>query len=452
MNNKYHIINASIVNEGEIFKGDIIIENGLISKIIRKRDDSYKYTASKNTIIINAQGKYLFPGVIDSHVHFREPGLNYKADIYTESKAAVAGGTTSFMEMPNTIPNVLTQKLLEEKYSLASKKSLSNYSFFMGASNDNIEELIKTNPRNVCGIKVFMGSSTGNMLVNDIKALNKIFLKSKLPVAVHCEDDNIIKKNTESFRKKYGDSLTSKFHPLIRSRKACYKSSELAVKLAKKYKTHLHILHLTTSDELGLLDNSIPLKHKKITAEVCINYLFFNDNDYKKYGTLIKVNPAIKTAKDQKALLKALLDDKIDSIATDHAPHLLKEKNNPYLIAPSGTPNVQHSLVAMLDLYHQGKISLNKIVEKMCHSPAIIYHINKRGFIRENYFADLLLVDLNNPWKVDKSNILYKCKWSPFQGHTFKSKITHTFVNGNLVYNNGIFDESYKGQRLLFDR
>ncbi len=452
MRNNFHIINAQIVNEGEIFQGELIIENGLISKIIRKNKNTFVRDENKNYTIIDANGKYLIPGVIDDHVHFREPGLTHKADIQSESKAAIAGGITSFMEMPNTIPNVLTQELLENKYKIAAEKSLANYSFYFGASNDNINEVLKTNPKNVCGIKVFMGASTGNILVNDIDILNEIFSKSKLLVAVHCEDEEIIQKNINFYKDKFGENIPIENHPLIRSEEACYKSSALAVDLAKKYNTRLHILHLSTAKELELFDNTIPLEKKKITSEVCVHHLWFNDGDYNKLKTKIKWNPAIKTKNDQEDLFEGVLNNKIDIIATDHAPHTLDEKLNTYFKAPSGGPMVQHSLLAMLDFYHEGKISLEKIVEKMCHAPSVCYRIKKRGFVREGYWADLTLVDLNASQEVNKANILYKCAWSPFEGHTFKSKISHTFVNGNLVYDNGEFNELVKGQRILFER
>ena len=452
MSKAYFIKNANIVNEGAIFKGDVFIRDGYIEKIIHRETSSKSTENFDNATIIEADGKYLFPGVIDDQVHFRDPGLTHKADIYTESKAAVAGGVTSFMEMPNTIPNTLTQELLEKKYELAASKSLANYSFYMGASNDNISEILKTNPRNVCGIKVFMGASTGNMLVDNIDSLNEIFSKSKLLVATHCEDENTIQKNIAIFKDKYGEKVPIDAHPLIRSDEACYKSSELAVKLAELHNTRLHILHLSTAKEMELFDNSLPLKKKRITSEVCVHHLWFNSSDYSRLGARIKWNPAIKTKFDQKKLFEALLDDKLDVVATDHAPHTESEKNNSYFKAPSGGPLVQHSLLAMLDFYHQEKISLEKIVEKMCHAPAICFEVEKRGFIREGYWADLVLVDLNSKTQVDKSNILYKCGWSPFEGHSFNSEIWNTFVNGNLVYNQGNFDESIKGQRLLFER
>lgn len=440
------IKNANIVNEGKIFHGNVLIENDRITKI------SSAEITSKADITIDASGKYLFPGCIDDQVHFREPGLIHKAEIYTEAKAAVAGGVTSFMEMPNTVPNTFTQELLEEKYKRASEVSLANYSFFMGASNDNIDEVLKTNPRNVCGIKVFMGSSTGNMLVDKNETLDALFSKCKLLIATHCEDETTIKNNIAIYKEKYGEDIPLECHPLIRSEEACYKSSALAVALAKKHNTRLHILHISTAKELELFDSKIPLKEKRITAEACIHHLWFSEEDYKTKDVFIKWNPAIKKASDRDALLKGILDNKIDIIATDHAPHTLEEKQQSYFKAPSGGPLVQHSLVAMLELHEQGKISLEKIAEKMAHAVADCFQIEKRGYIREGYFADLVLVDLNDPWTVDKSNIYYKCGWSPFEGITFHSKITHTFVNGNLVYDKGHFNHSEKGQRLLFER
>ena len=451
MKNKYIIKNALIVNENRIFKGSVVISGGLIKRVVQGMSE-LNLSNYRGYEIIDAGEKYLIPGVIDDHVHFREPGLTYKADIFTESKAAVAGGITSFMEMPNTIPNVLTQQLLEEKYHLAAEKSLANYSFYIGASNDNLDEVLKTNPATVCGIKVFMGSSTGNMFVDNLETLNKIFKNAPVLVAVHCEDENIIRKNIKKYREKYGENVPVNYHPEIRSAEACFKSSSLAVNLAGKYRTRLHVLHLSTGRETELFDNTIPLKDKKITAEVCIHHLWFNESDYAKKGTLIKWNPAIKKAEDQAALFGALLNNKLDVIATDHAPHTFDEKQNSYFKAPSGGPIVQHSLVAMLELYKAGKIKLEKIVEKMCHAPAECFKIEKRGYIREGYYADLVIFDADDPWKIEKSNILYKCGWSPFEGTTFSSGITHTFVNGYLVFNNGVFDESEKGKRLLFNR
>ncbi len=437
-----------IVNAGNQFQGSVLIEEGKIKKIFTT-DELPELKVQK---IIDGKGKYLLPGIIDDHVHFREPGLTHKAEIYTESKAAVAGGITSFMEMPNTIPQATTQELLEEKYKIADSKSLANYSFYIGATNDNIEEIKKIDPEKICGVKVFIGSSTGNMIVDNEKTLSRIFSESPLLIATHCEYEETIKKNTVKYKEEFGEDLPLKYHPLIRSEEACYKSSALAVKLAKKYNSRLHILHLSTGKELELFDNTVPSKEKRITAEVCVHHLWFSDADYDKYGTKIKWNPAIKTTKDREALINGLKNNKIDVVATDHAPHTSDEKNNTYFKAPSGGPLVQHSLVAMLELYHQNKLSLNDIVNKMCHTPADIFQIKERGYIREGYWADLVLVDLDSPWTVNKNNTLYKCKWSPFENQTFKSKVTHTIVNGNLVYNNGIFDESVKGKRLLFER
>ena len=440
------IKNATIVNEGKSFIGNVLIENNYIVKVSENEIN----TIPNN--IIDASGLYLFPGCIDDQVHFREPGLTHKGEIYTEAKASVSGGITSFMEMPNTIPNTFTQELLEEKYQRASEVSLANYSFFMGASNDNIDEVLKTNPSNVCGIKVFMGSSTGNMLVDKKETLEALFSKCKMLIATHCEDEEIIKNNLAIYKEKYGDDVPMEFHPLIRSEEACYKSSSLAVQLAKKYNTRLHILHISTAKELDLFDNTIPLKQKRITAEACIHHLWFSDEDYKIKGSLIKWNPSVKTKEDRDAILQGVLDNKIDVIATDHAPHTIEEKNQTYFKAPSGGPLVQHSLVTMLELYHQGKITLEKIAEKMAHAVADCFQIEKRGYIKEGYFADLVLVDIHNAWKVEKSNLLYKCKWSPFEGFTFHSKVTHTFVNGKLIYDNGTFNELEKGQRLTFLR
>ena len=439
------IKNATLVNEGKIYQSDVLIEHQKIKTI-----------AAKITIdadqIIDAKGLHLLPGVIDDQVHFREPGLTHKGTIYTESKAAVAGGITSFMEMPNTNPQVLTQELLEEKYQIASKKSLANYSFFMGASNDNLEEVLKTNPKNVGAIKIFMGSSTGNMLVDNKNVLEEIFSKSPMLIAVHCEDETIIQENSNKAKQQYGEEVPISEHPKIRSAEACFKSSSMAVELAKKHNTRLHVFHISTEKEIELFDNKISLKDKKITAEVCIHHLWFDENNYKEKGTLIKWNPAVKKESDKKALFQALLDDKLDVIATDHAPHTLEEKANSYFKAPSGGPLVQHALPAMLEFFKNGKISLEKVVEKMCHNPAICFKVENRGFIREGYFADLVLVNLNNPWEVNKENILYKCGWSPFEAEIFNAKITHTLVNGHIAYQYGKFNESKNGMRLTFDR
>ena len=439
------IKSAKIVNEGNILNLDLLIEDDKIKQISKSIN-------LKADLVIEANGKYLIPGVIDDQVHFREPGLTYKADIYSESKAAVAGGITSFMEMPNTSPQALTQDLLEEKFNIAKDQSLANYSFFMGVSNNNLEEVLKTNPKNVGALKIFMGSSTGNMLVDDKSVLEEVFKKSPMIIAVHCEDEKIIQENIAKAKKQFGENVPITEHPNIRSEDACYKSSSLAIELAKKYDTKLHIFHLSTAKELELFDNSIPLKDKKITAEVCIHHLCFSEEDYKEKGTLIKWNPAIKKKSDKDALFKALLDDKIDVIATDHAPHTLEEKSNSYFKAPSGGPLVQHALPAILEFFHQDKITLEKIVEKMCHNPAILFDIEKRGYVKEGYYADLVLLDLNSSWVVTKENILYKCGWSPFEGKEFNSKVTHTFVNGQLVYDNGDFNENKRGERLKFNR
>ena len=440
------IKNAQIVNENQIFKGDLLIENDLILKI---GNDISEENAHR---VIDADGKYLLPGVIDDQVHFREPGLTHKGDIESESRAAIAGGVTSFIEQPNTVPNAVTQELLEEKYKIAAEKSLANYSFMMGGTNDNLEEVLKTNPRNVAGIKLFLGSSTGNMLVDNPETLENIFSKTKMLIAVHCEDEATIRANTEKYRKEFGDDIPMKFHHLIRSEEACYISSSKVVELAEKTGARLHVFHVSTAKETELFRNDIPLKDKKITAEVCVHHLTFTDVDYETKGTLIKWNPAVKTQKDKDGLWKALLDDRIDVIATDHAPHTWEEKQNVYTKAPSGGPLVQHTLVLMIENFKNGKITLEKIVEKMCHNPAILFQIEKRGFIREGYKADVVLVDLNDNSTVTKENILYKCGWSPFEGSVFHSKITHTFVNGNLVYENGkVADEKF-GERLLFER
>ena len=439
------IKNAQIVNEGRIYKADVLIEN----KIIKLIAPEINIEAEQ---IIDAEGLHLIPGVIDDQVHFREPGLTHKANIYTESKAAIAGGITSFMEMPNTNPQALTQELLEDKYKIAAENSIANYSFFMGASNDNLEEVLKTDPKKVAAIKIFMGSSTGNMLVDNKSVLEEIFSKSSMLIAVHCEDEETIQENTIAAKKEFGEEVPISEHPNIRSAEACFKSSSMAVGLAKKHNTRLHVFHLSTEREIALFDNSIPLKDKKITAEVCIHHLWFDESKYAEKGTLIKWNPAVKKESDKNALFQALLDGKLDVVATDHAPHTLEEKSNTYFNAPSGGPLVQHALPAMLSFVNQEKISLEKVVEKMCHNPAICFKVENRGFIREGYFADLVLVDLDKPWEVTKENILYKCGWSPFEGETFNAQITHTFVNGHIAYEYGNFDETTRGMRLTFDR
>ena len=441
---KILIKNAQIVNEGKIIQSDILIENDLISKI-------EPHISEEADQIIDASGKYLLPGVIDDQVHFREPGLTHKGDIESESRSAIAGGTTSFIEQPNTVPNAVTQELLADKYEIASQKSFANYGFMMGGTNDNLEEVLKTNPRNVPGIKLFLGSSTGNMLVDNPETLENIFNNTKMLIAVHCEDEATIRANTQKYFDEYGEDIPVKFHHLIRSEEACYKSSSKAIKLAKKTGARLHVFHLSTAIETELFRNDIPLKEKKITAEVCVHHLTFTNEDYETKGGLIKWNPAVKTQKDKDGLWEALLDNRIDVIATDHAPHAWEEKQNVYTKCPSGAPLVQHSLVVMLENYKNGKISLERIVEKMAHNPAILFRIEKRGFIREGYKADLVLVDLNQNWTVKKENILYKCGWSPLEGTEFHSKVTHTFVNGNLVYENGKINEEKFGERLLFE-
>ncbi|MGB3006136.1 MAG: dihydroorotase [Chitinophagaceae bacterium] len=451
----YLIKNIHVVNEGSIKTTDVLITNGRIEKISPQITQKYS-----DQIEINGEGKYLLPGCIDDQVHFREPGLTHKATIYTESKAAIAGGVTSFMEMPNTIPNALTQELLEDKYQIASLTSLANYSFFMGTGNNNADEVLKTNDKrkDICGIKIFMGASTGNMLVDNPNTLDKIFRESEVLIATHCEDETIIKQNLERL-KATGKSLTAADHPIIRNEEACYQSSLYAIQIAKKYNARLHILHITTEKELQLFTNMLPLKEKRITAEVCVHHLHFTCDDYEKLGNQIKCNPAIKAPNNKKALWQALLDDRLDVIATDHAPHTWQEKNEPYEKAHAGLPLVQHSLLLMLHYYKQGKISLEKIAEKMSHAVADCFQVKDRGYIREGYHADLVIVDVNKNTTVKKENILYKCGWSPLEaippdmhGFEFPATITHTFINGHLVYGNGVWDESQKGQRLKFDR
>ena len=445
--NKVLIKNAHIVNEGIIKKADVFIENDLIVEI------AFSISAKTgDTQIIEANGKYLMPGLIDDQVHFREPGLTHKATIATESKAAVAGGITSFIEMPNTVPQATTIEKLEEKFSIAKKTSWANYSFMFGGTNDNLEEILKVDEHKVAGLKLFLGSSTGNMLVDNPKVLEEIFSKTNLLISVHCEDEKTIKDNLEKYLKKHGDDIPIEMHPKIRSAEACYLSSSKAIELAKKTGARLHVFHLSTEKETNLFSNKKPLAEKKITAEVCVHHLWFTEEDYKTKGTKIKWNPAIKSQKDKDGLWKALLDDRLDVIATDHAPHTLEEKNNSYNKAPSGGPLVQHALVALLEMHHKGKISLEKIVEKACHNPAILFQIKDRGFIREGYKADLVLVDLISPWTVNKENILYKCGWSPFEGTTFKSRVSHTFVNGILTYHNLKFPNKSVPQRLTFNR
>ncbi|GAB4007503.1 dihydroorotase [Spirosoma migulaei] len=443
---KLLIRNARLVNEGQIVETDVLIENGFISQI--------KSGLSDRTVnrIIDATGQYLLPGVIDDQVHFREPGLTHKATIKSEARAAVAGGVTSFMEMPNTVPNALTQDLLADKYAIAAQTSLANYSFFMGASNDNLDEVLRTDPKTVCGIKVFMGSSTGNMLVDNEQVLDSLFRQSPMLIATHCEDEATIRANTERYKAEYDDYATADLHPLIRNEEACLKSSSMAVELARRHNARLHILHISTADELVLFDNTIPLTEKRITAEVCVHHLWFDSRDYATLGNLIKCNPAIKAPHHKEALLAALLDDRLDIIATDHAPHTWEEKQQPYWQAPSGLPLVQHPLLLMLDFVTQGKLPIETVVRKMSHAPADCFQIDRRGYVREGYWADLVLVDMNQPSTVTKQNVLYQCGWSPLEGHTFGASVTHTIVSGKVVYENGQFLTDQPGERLLFTR
>lgn len=441
------IKNARIVSEGKITEGDVFIEEKFIKEIAPSISAKHP-----DTQIIDAENKYLMPGMIDDQVHFREPGLTHKADIATESKAAIAGGITSFIEMPNTVPQATTITELDKKFDIAAKTSFANYSFMFGGTNDNLDEILKVDSKNVAALKLFLGSSTGNMLVDNPEILENIFSKTDLLIAVHCEDEQTIRNNTKQFVAEYGDDIPIQYHPVIRSEEACYLSSSQAIKLAKKTGARLHVFHVSTAKEMALFSNKKPLEEKQITAEVCIHHLWFSDEDYDKKGTLIKWNPAVKTVQDRDALWKALLEDKIDVIATDHAPHTKEEKSNPYTKAPSGGPLVQHAVVALMEACHSGKISIEKIVEKMAHNPAILFQIEKRGFIREGYYADLILVDTNNPWTVMPENILYKCGWSPFEGTTFKSRITHTILNGTLVYHNAKFTNQKAAMRLTFER
>lgn len=440
------IKNGTIFNEGKRFVADILIENNRITTI------EPNIEALPNTQVIDATGKWILPGVIDDQVHFREPGLTHKGSIETESRAAIAGGVTSFIEQPNTVPNAVTQELLEEKYQIAAQSSFANYSFMMGGTNDNLDEVLKTNPRNVAGIKLFLGSSTGNMLVDNQEVLEKIFSSTKMLIAVHCEDEQTIKQNLQMAIDTYGDNIPVDQHPIIRSAEACYISSSKAVALAKKTGARLHVFHISTGKETELFTNDIPLKDKKITAEVCVHHLYFSDEDYAKKGNFIKWNPAVKTSQDRAQLWEALLDDRIDVIATDHAPHTLEEKSQQYLQAPSGGPLVQHSLLVLLDFAKKGKLSVEKVVEKMCHNPAVVFQIESRGYIKEGYFADLVIVDPNQETKVSKDNLVYKCGWSPLEGETLQAAIEKTIVNGHVVFDKGNFNESPKGQRLLFNR
>ena len=437
------IVNAKIVNEGKVSEGDVLIRNGRIERI----GNTGNAPVSKE---IDAAGKHLMPGVIDDQVHFREPGLTHKGTIFTESRAAVAGGVTSFMEMPNTAPPVFTHQLLEEKYAIASKTSAANFSFYMGTSNDNYEEVMRTDLSRVCGLKIFMGSSTGNLLVDQPETLEKIFSTFQGLIATHCEYEPLVRQRTQAFKEQYGERATADLHPVIRNEEACYLSSSMAVELAKKHGTRLHVLHISTEKETHLFSNDLPLEKKKITAEACVHHLWFSDADYARLGNLIKWNPAVKSAADREGIFRALMEDRIDVIATDHAPHTMEEKAKPFFEAPSGGPLIQHSLVAMLEFYHQGKISIEKIVQKMAHHPAILFRIKDRGFIREGYWADLVLVDMNSPWTVSKENILAKCGWSPFEGNQFRSRVYQTIVSGEVVYDSGKISEGICGQRLEF--
>ncbi|MFT3995153.1 MAG: dihydroorotase [Dysgonomonas sp.] len=441
------IYNATIINEGQSFTGSVLIENDSIKKIYK---ENVPDEIRNNSQIVDATGLWLIPGVIDDQVHFREPGLTHKGDIASESRAAIAGGVTSFMEMPNTKPQTTTIEALENKFEIGAEKSFANYSFYLGATNDNLTELKKVNPKEVCGLKVFMGSSTGNMLVDSKKALSAIFAETGMLIATHCEKEEIIRENLAHYKAQFGEDIPLKYHPLIRSAEACYRSSAEAVELADKYQTQLHILHLSTEREISLFENT-PLAEKKITGEVCVHHLWFSDEDYAKYGTRIKWNPAVKTAKDRDALMLGLLDNKLDVIATDHAPHLWEEKQGGCLQAASGGPLVQHSLQMMLDLSKKGKITKERVVEKMCHAPAILYRVEKRGYIREGYYADLVLVNPNKPYTINQDNILYKCKWAPLEGETMSTSIEKTFLNGKIAFENGIVNE-IRGMALRFDR
>ncbi|RCR71110.1 dihydroorotase [Larkinella punicea] len=439
------IRNARLVNEGAIRETDVYCKDGFIEQL-------GSGLSQPADTVIDADGNYLLPGVIDDQVHFREPGLTHKATIHSEARAAVAGGVTSFMEMPNTVPNVLTQELLAQKYEIAARTSLANYSFFMGGSNDNLAEVLKTDPTTVCGIKIFMGSSTGNMLVDNVTVLEEVFRQSPMLIATHCEDEATIRANTARYKEQYGDAATAEIHPLVRNEEACLKSSSLAVQLAKKHNTRLHILHISTADELTLFDNSVPLKEKRITAEVCVHHLWFDADDYARLGNLIKCNPAIKAPHHKPQLWQALLDNRLDIIATDHAPHTWDEKQQPYWQAPSGLPLVQHPLLIMLEAVQQGKLSIEKVVEKMCHAPADCFQIDRRGYVREGYWADLVLVDPKQKTAVSKENIQYQCGWSPLEGTTFGTAVTHTIVSGHLAYAHGLFNDTVTGKRLRFVR
>lgn len=435
---------GTIINRGKSTAADLLIKNGRIEKIAPTINQAVDQE-------IIAEGKWVIPGIIDDQVHFRDPGLTHKGDLYTEPKAAVAGGVTSYMEMPNTKPAALTQELLQKKYDTAAHQSLANYSFFMGASNDNLEEVLKTDPQTVCGVKIFMGSSTGNMLVDDEKTLNQLFSKVPMLIATHCEDEATIRKNAAVYKAKYGEEVPIEMHPVIRNVEGCYKSSSFAIDLAKKYDTRLHILHISTAEELDLFRNDIPLTEKRITAEVCVHHLFFDASQYATLGTQIKCNPAVKEARHKAAIFKALLDDRLDIIATDHAPHTWEEKQGTYFKAPSGVPLVQHSLNIMLGFVQQGMITMERVVEKMCHAPAMCFNVSQRGFLDEGYWADVVVVDPNKAWEVNKENIHYKCKWSPLEGSVLKGQVSETIVSGHLAYQDGRFFEDNKGQRILFD-
>jgi dihydroorotase len=445
MNQRILIKNSTIVNEGRSFVADILLSNGLIYQI-------GNIDIEPNYKVIDGTGKHLFPGIIDGQVHFRDPGLTHKGDLYTESKAAIAGGVTSFIDMPNTVPNILTVKSLNEKYEIASKKSLANYSFFLGVNGDNLDDVLKTDTSQFIGVSDdgLYFTKKGNLLADNPDTMEKLFANCKSIIAIHSEKEEIVEANEQAFREKYGEDIPAKFHPIIRSTEGCYEATKRAIKLARKHNARLHILHLTTEAETHLFQNDIPLQKKKITTEVSVHHLWFSDKDYERLGMLIKWNPAIKTEQDKQGLLKALLDDRIDIITTDHAPHTLEEKQKPYFQSMSGAPMVQHTLNCMLEFYKQDLISLEKIVEKMCHNPAILYRMTNRGFIREGYYADLTLVDLNSQWTVAKDNLLYKCGWSPLEGTTFQTAIKQTFVNGNLVYDNGLFNENSFGMSIEF--
>ena len=440
------LLDAKLVNEGQIVSKDVLVEDAFITRI----DTDLSSVATDRTV--DAQGAYLLPGLIDDQVHFREPGLTHKATIGSESRAAVAGGITSFMEMPNTVPNTLTQALLQDKYDIAARDSLANYSFYMGVSNDNLDEVLRTNSQEVCGLKIFMGSSTGNMLVDSEQTLRNVFEKAELLVATHCEDEPTIRHNMQHYREQYGEDVPIALHPVIRSEEACYRSSSLAVSLAHEYNTRLHVLHISTARELSLFDRDLPLAEKRITAEACLHHLWFSDQDYEEKGTMIKWNPAIKTSQDREALLQAVANGPIDVLATDHAPHTLAEKQNTYFKAPSGGPLVQHQLVTLFELFHHGKLSLETIVQKACHNPAILFQVDRRGYLREGYYADMVLVNPDKPWTVTRDNVLSKCGWSPFETYTFRSSVTHTWVSGHLAYEAGILHDQQTGMRLRFSR